>query len=94
MTLPEVAEAVLLWAGVVVLVASAVGTTLAATALDRLHYMGLGAMAGLPLLLVSQIFATPDQAPKLVIMALLGVLGSPALTTATARALARRREHP
>jgi multisubunit Na+/H+ antiporter MnhG subunit len=87
----DVAEAVLLWAGVLVLVVSAVGTSLAVTVLDRLHYMSLGAVAGLPLVLVSQAVATPDQAPKLVVIALLEMFGSPALTTATARALDRRK---
>lgn len=91
MSAPDVAQAVLLWAGVLVLVVSAVGTSLAGTVFDRLHYMSLGAMAGLPLVLLSQVFATPDQAPKLVVIALLEMLGSPALTTATARALDRRR---
>ncbi|HET8604505.1 MAG TPA: monovalent cation/H(+) antiporter subunit G [Marmoricola sp.] len=92
MSTAEVAQAVLLWTGVLVLVASAIGTTWAGTVLDRLHYMSLGAVAGLPLVLLSQIFAGPDQAPKLVIIALLGLVGSPSLTTATARALARRKE--
>lgn len=91
MSAPDVAQAVLLWAGVLVLVASALGTSLASTVLDRLHYMSLGAVAGLPLVLVSQIFAAPDQAPKLVVIALLEMFGSPALTTATARALDRRK---
>ena len=91
MNAPEVAQAVLLWAGVLVLVVSAVGTSLAATVFDRLHYMSLGAVAGLPLVLVSQIFSNPDQAPKLVVIALLELVGSPALTTATARALDRRK---
>jgi hypothetical protein len=48
-------------------------------------------VAGLPLVLVSQIFSSPDQAPKLVVIALLEMFGSPALTTATARALDRRK---
>ncbi len=91
MTAPDLVQAVLLWAGVLVLVVAAVGTSLAGTVLDRLHYMSLGAVAGLPLVLVSQIFSTPDQAPKLVVIAVLEMVGSPALTTATARALARRR---
>lgn len=88
----EIVQAVLLWVGVVVLVASAVGTTFAGSVVDRLHYMSLGAVAGLPLVLLAQIFAAPDQAPKLVVITVLGMLGSPALTTATARALARHRQ--
>ncbi|MGH3508984.1 MAG: monovalent cation/H(+) antiporter subunit G [Nocardioidaceae bacterium] len=82
----EILQGVLLWAGVLVLVAAGVGTTFAPGVFVRLHYVGLGAVVGLPLVLLSEMVAQPAQAPKLVVVLVLQVLGAPALTTAMARA--------
>jgi multisubunit Na+/H+ antiporter MnhG subunit len=81
-----VVQAVLLWAGVAILVGAAVGTILAPEVFLRLHYVGLGAVVGVPVVLVSEIVAQPAEAPKLGAVLVLQVLGAPALTTAMARA--------
>lgn len=86
----QVAEAVLLWLGIAVLVVCGWGL-LSHKVLDRLHYATLGAMVGMPLVLVSQCVATPSSIPKLVVVILLQVAGAPALTIATARAAKRER---
>jgi uncharacterized membrane protein YoaK (UPF0700 family) len=85
--LADTAEAVLLWVGVGVLVVAAVGAGLAPRVRDRIHYVSLAAMAGLPLVVVSQCIATPAQAPKLLVVGALILAGAPALTAATGRAV-------
>jgi multisubunit Na+/H+ antiporter MnhG subunit len=79
----------LMAAGAAVLVVASVGACLPRSAVVRLHYLTLGAMAGAPLLLLGVLVRDPADWFKLVLIAVLVVGSSPMATSATARAVTR-----
>jgi multisubunit Na+/H+ antiporter MnhG subunit len=82
-------SAVLVVVGTAVLVVAAVGACLPRSALVRLHYVGLAAMVGAPLVLVGVLVRDPADWFKLVLITVLLVASSPMGSAATARAISR-----
>ena len=89
MTAQDVVSVVLMAVGVAVLVVASVGACLPRSAVVRLHYLSLGAMAGAPVLLLGVLVRDPADWFKLALIGVLLVASSPMATAATARAISR-----
>lgn len=87
----DVVAAVLLAAGVLVVLVSAAGLLLGGGLLDRLHYLTQASSVGVPLVVVALALAQdhPGRATvKLVLIGLLLTAGGPVVSMATGRAAA------
>jgi multisubunit Na+/H+ antiporter MnhG subunit len=88
-TLQDTVSTVLMVAGTAVLVVASVGASLPRSALVRLHYLSMAAMAGAPLVLLGVLVRDPADWFKLVLVTVLVVASSPMASAATARAISR-----
>lgn len=89
MTAQGAVSAVLMGLGAAVLVVASVGASLPRSALVRLHYLSMAAMAGAPLVLFGLLVRDPADWFKLVLITVLLVASSPMASAATARAISR-----
>jgi multisubunit Na+/H+ antiporter MnhG subunit len=85
----DAVSAALMVLGAAVLVVASVGASLPRSALVRLHYLGVGAMAGAPLVLLGVLVHDPADWFKLGLITVLLVASSPMASAATARAISR-----
>jgi multisubunit Na+/H+ antiporter MnhG subunit len=88
-TAQDLVSAVLMTAGAGVLVVASVGASLPRSAMVRLHYLSLAAMAGAPLVLVGVLVHDPADWFKILVVLVLLMMSSPMASTATARAISR-----
>ena len=87
----HVAVIALLAVGVALVVLSAIGVAVIGAAFTRLHLITPASTLGVPLICVAVMLdqGTARLSLKVGIIALLSLIGQPAVTAATARALAR-----
>ena len=87
-------SAVLVSAGALVLVAAAVGSSLTRGPFVRLHYAGLAAMVGAPLLLAGLLVQAPAEGFRLLLIGALVAGTAPVSSSTLARALRRTGHEP
>lgn len=90
-TFVDVVVGVALWAGVAMLLVGCLGTVLHRRPWDRLHYVSLTGVVGVPLVVLALALREPSSALKLLLVAVLVAGTGPVVGTAAGRAVDRER---